>query len=238
MAKEEVTDAKAKLEGFGKEMLAQIEKGKGPKFVTLSRSRSNIKYDEKKGILSLGRNSEERDFVNVGQAKRFMQTVAIAAKCHKFLEENLHTTIRGLFYQLKYSLGDDVDENIFNEQSESNPLIEDLEVALQLKREDLNLNATRKGILAGSIRVVDRFGGEKIEIDGTKQGRSGWAIPSDVDNDIEFVDVNAKYVIVVEKDALWQRLNEDRFWKKGELHTNISARAGCQGHKKAYTKAC
>jgi DNA topoisomerase-6 subunit A len=214
MAKEEVTDAKAKLEGFGKEMLAQIEKGKGPKFVTLSRSRSNIKYDEKKGILSLGRNSEERDFVNVGQAKRFMQTVAIAAKCHKFLEENLHTTIRGLFYQLKYSLGDDVDENIFNEQSESNPLIEDLEVALQLKREDLNLNATRKGILAGSIRVVDRFGGEKIEIDGTKQGRSGWAIPSDVDNDIEFVDVNAKYVIVVEKDALWQRLNEDRFWKK------------------------
>ena len=59
-----------------------------------------------------------------------MQTVAIAAKCHKFIKENLHTTIRGLFYQLKYSLGEDVDENIFNEQAESNPLIEDLEAAL------------------------------------------------------------------------------------------------------------
>ena len=205
---------KEKLEEFGKELLCQIDKEKSPKFVTLSRSRSNVKYDEKQGVLVLGKNSEERDFLNVGQAKRFMQTTAIAAKCHQFLKENLHTTIRGLFYQLKYSLGEDVDENIFSEQSESNPLIEDLEVALNLKREDLNLNATRKGILAGNMKVVDRFGGEKIEIDGAKQGRSGWSIPSDVDHDIDFVDVKAKYVLVVEKDALWQRLNEDKFWKK------------------------
>ena len=143
-----------------------------------------------------------------------MQTVAIAAKCHDFVKQNLHTTIRGLFYQLKYSLGDDIDENIFNEQSESNPLIEDLEVALSMKRENLNLNANRKGVLTGNMRVLDSFGDEKTEIDTSKMGRSGWAIPSDVDNDIEFVDVKAKYVIVVEKDALWQRLNEDGFWKK------------------------
>lgn len=206
--------ATKRLEDFGREILAEIEKGKGPKFVTLSRSRSNINFDEKKGILELGKNSEERNFVNVGQAKRFMQTFAIAAKCHKFLEENLHTTIRGLFYQLKYSMGDDVDENIFNEQAESNPLIEDLEVSLGVKREDLNLNANRKGVLVGNMRVIDNFGGERVEIDTSKQGRSGWSIPSDVDNDIEFVDVKAKYVLVVEKDAIWQRLNEDGFWKK------------------------
>ena len=48
-------------------------------------------------------------------------------------------------------------------------------------------------------------------------GRSGWAIPSDVDNEIEFVDVKAKYVLVVEKDALWQRLNEDGTLEEGEL---------------------
>ncbi|HUC38564.1 MAG TPA: hypothetical protein VL944_00350, partial [Candidatus Acidoferrum sp.] len=123
-------DTKKKLEEFGGEILEEIEKGKGPTFTTTSRSRGNVRFDEKKGILTLGSNSEERNFVNVGQAKRFMQTVAIAAKCHKFLEENLHTTIRGLFYQLKYSLGEDIDENIFNEQAESNPLIEDLEVSL------------------------------------------------------------------------------------------------------------
>jgi DNA topoisomerase-6 subunit A len=205
---------KKKLEDFGKGILDEIDRGKSPTFSTLSRSRSNVHYDEKKGVLTLGTNGEERSFVNVGQAKRFMQTLAIAAKCHKFLEEDLHTTIRGLFYQLKYSLGEDVDENIFNEQAESNPLIEDLEVSLGVKREDLNLNANRKGVLAGNMRIIDNFGGERTVIDTAKQGRSGWAIPSDVDNEIEFVDIKAKYVLVVEKDAIWQRLNEDGFWKK------------------------
>ena len=207
-------DAKQKIESLGEGIVKSIKAGKNPKFVTAARKRSNILYDQKTGYLKLGNAMEERDFVNVAQAKRFMQTIAVASKCHKFVSENLHTTIRGLYYQLKYSLGEDVDENIFSEQSESNPLIEDLEVSLGTTREALNLNANRKGVLAGNMKVLDRFGDEKVEIDCSKQGRSGWAIPSDVDNDIKFVDIKAKYAIVVEKDALWQRLNEDGFWKK------------------------
>ena len=210
-------DAKKSLEEFGEQIAKDIESKKNPKFITGARTRSNIVYNEKKGYLSLGPAQEERNFMNTAQSKRFMQTVAIAAKCHKFLDENLHTTIRGLYYQLKYSLGEDIDENIFSEQAESNPLIEDLEVALDLKREDLNLNANRKGVLAGNMKIMDTFGTERQEIDASKMGRSGWAIPSDVDNDIEFVDVKAKYVLVVEKDALWQRLNEDRLWKKENM---------------------
>ncbi len=205
------------LEDFGGKIVKDIEGDRNPKFVTTTRTRSNIIYNDKKGYLSLGPAQEERNFINTAQTKRFMQTVAIASKCHQFVEQNLHTTIRGLYYQLKYSLGEDVDENIFSEQAESNPLIEDLEVALGLKREDLNLNANRKGVLAGNMKILDTFGKEKQEIDASKMGRSGWAIPSDVDNDMEFVDVKAKYVLVVEKDALWQRLNEDGIWKKENM---------------------
>ncbi|MGC8586240.1 MAG: DNA topoisomerase IV subunit A [Candidatus Micrarchaeia archaeon] len=215
--KKEEKYAKEKLEDFASSIVNQIYAGKNPKFVATARTRSNVLYNDKKGYLLLGNAKEERNFINVAQSKRFMQTIAIAAKCHKFISENLHTSIRGLYYQLKYSLGEDVDENIFSEQAESNPLIEDLEVALNLKREDLNLNANRKGVLAGNIKIIDTFGNEKLEIDASKMGRSGWAIPSDVDNDIKFVDIKAKYVLVVEKDALWQRLNEDRFWKKENI---------------------
>lgn len=214
-------NAKKSLEEFGENIIKEIESKKSPKFVTGARTRSNIVYNDKKGFLSLGPAQEERHFLNTAQSKRFMQTVAIAAKCHKFIDENLHTTIRGLYYQLKYSLGEDIDENIFSEQAESNPLIEDLEVALELKREDLNLNANRKGVLAGNVRIMDTFGKDKQEIDASRMGRSGWAIPSDVDNDIEFVDLKAKYVLVVEKDALWQILNEMGLWKK-ENHILIS----------------
>ena len=204
---------KQKLEELGKRLLREIEQGQSPQFETVLRGKSNILHSDE-GYLYLGDKKEKRVFLNVGQAKKFMQTVAVAAKCKKFKEENLHTSIRGLFYQLKFTLGEDLDEELFEEQSESNELVEDLEVALNLKREDLNLSTDRKGVVAGNLVLKDKFGGEEVEIDCTKQGRSGWMIPSDVDNGMEFIDVDVDYVLVIEKDALWQRLNEDKFWKK------------------------
>lgn len=212
MAKAEASTL-GKLEGMGRDMRGEISAAQSPTFACTVRSRGNVLLDDR-GYLKLGDKRETRTFLNMSQAKKFMQTVAIAAKCKKFLKENLHTSIRGLFYQLKFSLGEDIDEELFSEQAESNPIIEDLEVALDVKREDFNLSTDRKGVVAGSIVLKDRFGGETTEIDCAKQGRSGWMIPSDVDNGMDFVDVDADYVLVVEKDALWQRLNEDKFWKK------------------------
>ncbi len=206
--------ALSKLIELGRDIVSEIEANKSPSFYTPVRSRSNVYFDPDTGILRLGEKREKRTFVHVSQAKKFMQTIAIAAKLKKFLEEGLHTSIRGLYYQLKFSLGEDLDEELFSEQSESNPLIEDLEAALGLKREDFNLSTDRKGVVAGNLVIRDKFGGEENIIDASKQGRSGWMIPSDVDNGMEFVEVDADYVLVVEKDALWQRLNEDKFWKK------------------------
>ncbi|MFH0927687.1 MAG: DNA topoisomerase VI, partial [Candidatus Micrarchaeota archaeon] len=68
--------------------------------------------------------------------------------------------------------------------------------------------------VAGPLVLRDRFGGDETIIDATKQGRSGWMIPSDVDNGMDIESLDADYVLVVEKDAMWQRLNEDKFWRK------------------------
>jgi DNA topoisomerase-6 subunit A len=206
--------AMKKLESLGKAMVAEVKKGEGPTFETTLRTKSNTIYDEGLGCLRTGDKKELRKFLSVAQARTFMQTVAIATKTRQFLREDLHTSIRGLFYQLKFSLGEDIDEDLFTEQSESNALIEDLEVALRIKREDLHLTTDRKGFVAGPMTIMDRFGGEETVIDLEKQGRSGWSIPSDVDNGMEIKKLDADYVLVVEKDALWQRLNEDKFWKK------------------------
>ncbi|MBI5159275.1 hypothetical protein HY992_04095 [Candidatus Micrarchaeota archaeon] len=207
-------DVIARLKGLGTHMLSEIKTEQSPTFETKVRSRSNIFYDENYGVIRLGDKVETRTFLNVAQARKFMQTIAVASKCKKFLDEDAHTSIRGLFYQLKFSLGQDVEESLFEEQSESNPLVEDLEVALNVKREDLNLSTDRKGVVAGNLVLKDKFGGTTDTIDCGKQGRSGWMIPSDVDNGMEFVKCDADYVLVVEKDALWQRLNEDKFWQK------------------------
>ena len=203
-----------KLEELGKGIVKQIKNDDGPTFETTLRTRSNIFYDEAFRCLRTGDKQETRKFLSVSGARKFMQTMAIAAKTKQFLYEGLHTSIRGLFYQLKFTLGENMEEDLFSEQSESNALIEDIEVALKVKREDLNLTTDRKGFVAGAVKIKDTFGGEQTTIDLAKQGRSGWSIPSDVDNGMEIKELDAEYVLVVEKDALWQRLNEDKFWKK------------------------
>ncbi len=203
-----------KLEELGKSIVDQIENEQPPEFETVLRTRSNVYYDESFKCLRTGNKRETRKYLSISQARKFMQTIAIAAQLKQNLSQKKHTALRGLFYQLKRTLGENLDEDLFSEQSESNPLVEDLEAALGLKREDFNINADRKGFVAGPMKIIDRDGGEENVIDLTKMGRSGWSIPSDVDNDIEISDVKADYVLVVEKDAIWQRLNEDRFWRK------------------------
>ena len=139
-----------------------------------------------------------------------MQTLMVAAECKSIKNQGVTTTIRDLYYALKRTIPG-TRENTFEEQDESDPVVEDLEAMLDTLRENLNLKADRKGYMAGSISLVDM--GDRINC--AKMGSSGWAIPSNVeDSVIQFEDAKAEYILVIEKDAVWQRLNEDKFWKK------------------------
>jgi len=97
----------------------------------------------------------------------------------------------------------------FEEQQESDPIIVDLEVMLDMLREQLNLNADVRGRVVGNVVVKDS--GDTIDF--SKLGSGGWAIPSNVE-DITIKSVNAKYILVIEKNAAFERLHEDKFWKK------------------------
>ena len=197
-----------KLASLGASVLKQVESGESPHLDVPIRSLSNVIYDERTGIIKLGDKKSKRFFLNVAHSKRFMQTLLVAAKCKELLEEGIHTSLRELFYNLKRTI-EGSNENTFDEESESNAVIEDLEVMLDLLREQLHLNADPKGRVVGEVTIVDA--GDEIHLD--KLGTGGWHIPSNVE-DIKFKRVNAKFVLVVEKDAIWERLNEDKFWKK------------------------
>jgi len=134
----------------------------------------------------------------------------VAAECKKIIDQGVTTSIRDLYYALKHTI-DETRENTFDSQDESDPILEDLEAALDVLREELHLKADRKGYMAGPIVLEDA--GDRINC--AKMGSSGWAIPSDVEPEIiKFIENGAEFVLVSEKDAIWQRLNEDRFWEK------------------------
>ncbi len=196
------------LTGLGKKVLADIDKKENPNIEIPIRALSNVIFDKKSGQLMLGNKTSKRYFFNVAHSKKFMQTMMVAAFAKSLIDEGIHASIRDMFYNLKRTLPDS-NENTLDEQSESDPIIVDIEVALDVLREQLHLTTDRKGIVAGNVVIQDR--GDSI--DWSKLGSGGWSIPSTVD-EIDIKKVNAEFVLVCEKNAGFERLHEDKFWQK------------------------
>jgi DNA topoisomerase-6 subunit A len=174
------------------------------------RSLANVSWSEKRRLVELGNQKQKRYFFNVSMAKKFMQTFLVSEACKELIDSGKTTSIRDLYYVTKHTIGD-TKQNTFEEQEESDPIIEDLEVTVDALREELHLFADPKGAMVGPITVVDS--GDTIDL--RRMGSGGWAVPSIVEeNVVTFRKHEAKYVLLVEKSAVWKRFNEDKFWKR------------------------
>ncbi len=199
---------KESLVELGNELATQIEDGKNPTIELSVRSLSNVVYNEKTQKLGIGDKTSERQFFNVSHAKKFLQTIEVAAISKSLLDIDKHASLRDVFYMAKRTIPG-TKTNVVDEQNESDKAIEDLELVSGFTREQLNINANKMGSVAGNVVVEDA--GDTI--DWSKLGSGGWSIPSNVEN-IVFRKVSAKYIIYMEKAAVWERLHEDKFWMK------------------------
>jgi len=203
-------DTAKKLENMAQVVVKFAKAKEDPGFDIPSRTLSNAKFDEKKKIITMGESVQRRNFFNLGQAKKFMQTMLIASGCKELADQAKSTSIRDMYYHTKHTI-EGTSENTFDDQSESDPIIEDLEVAITSLREELGLFAENRGAMVGPMTLVDN--GDTIDL--TRMGSGGWAVPSIVEDDIiQFKKHNARYILLIEKGAVWNRFNQDRFWEK------------------------
>ena len=174
-----------------------------------TRSLSNVKYNKSRRFIEMGRNTNRRQLFNLSQAKTYMQTMLVASGATQLIEQGKTTSIRGLYYLLKHTI-EGTKEETFSDQAECDPVIEDCEVLLNSLREELHLYAQKKGDMVGEIVLSDR--GD--EIDCARMGSGGYGIPSIVEPEvIVFKKSSAQFILHVEKDTVWQRFNEDKFWR-------------------------
>jgi DNA topoisomerase VI subunit A len=199
-----------KIEKLAAQVLGQASKGNNPALEIRTRTLTNVSFNEKKKIIELGDRTQSREFFNTAMVRKFMQTLLVASKCKTLIGENKTVSIRQMYYMSKHTLPGS-SENTFEEQSESDPIIEDLEVGIDALREELHLFANRKGSVVGRLVIDDA--GDRIDL--ARMGRGGWSIPSIVEQDVlKFTECKAEFILFVEKDAVFSRLNEDGFWKK------------------------
>src|SRR5882724_5653952 len=198
------------IRGLAYSVVQSAERGRAPHVDIPSRSLSNVRFNQSKRIIEMGTGRNRRELFNLAQARSYMQTLLVGTGCKQLIEQGKTTSIRGLFYLLKHTI-EGTSEETFDTQDECDPVIEDLEVSLDSMREELHLYAKNAGAMVGPITLVD----SGDEIDCSRMGSGGYSIPSIVEADIvQFKKNTAKFVLHVEKDTVWRRFNEDKFWKK------------------------
>ena len=174
------------------------------------RTMSNMRYDKEKRIIEMGSSKQRRNLFNFGQARKFMQTVLLAKGCKDLIEAEKTLSLRGMYYKSLHTITG-TKEKTFGDQGESDTILEDLEVALESLREELHIYADKRGDMVGNITIIDA--GDQI--DCRRMGSGGYSIPSIVEPSvIRFKKCEADFVLHVEKNTVWQRFNEDKFWKK------------------------
>ncbi|HED53651.1 MAG TPA: DNA topoisomerase IV subunit A [Phycisphaerales bacterium] len=209
-ASEKNIQTKAKLKAMAESIVASSLAGREPKMSVPTRSASNTKWNKSRGILQMGNAAQERQLFNLGQARKFMQTLLHGQGIDELIEADKTLSLRGMFYKGLHTI-EGTKERTFNDQTESDGILEDLEVSIGALREELHVFAKKRGTMVGNITVIDA--GD--EIDCRKMGTGGYAIPSICEPDvIQFEKVEADFVLHVEKDTVWQRFNEDKFWKE------------------------
>src|SRR5262245_2769528 len=196
--------------GLADGVVVAAEKRRDPHVDIPSRTLSNVHYSPRKRIIEMGTGKNRRQLFDLSQAKAYMQTMLVASGTKKLLTQGKTTSLRGLFYMLKHTI-DGTKENTFDDQEQCDPIVEDIEVLLNALREELHLYASNRGTMVGPITLVDS--GDTI--DCSRMGSGGYSIPSIVEPEvIQFVECDAKFILHVEKDTVWRRFNEGKFWKK------------------------
>ncbi len=212
----------AKIENLADSVLKAARKKADPTIEIPIRSLSNVKFNARKAILEMGDKCQSRNFFNLQTAKKYMQSLLIASASKQLIDAGKTASIRQLYYMSKHTIKGSRGEKTFNDQSESDPIIEDLEVAVNALREELHVFADSRGAMIGEITIIDV--GDTI--DCTRMGTGGYAVPSIVEPDvIQFKKCKAKFILHVEKGTVWRRFVEDRFW---EDHNCILIHGGGQ----------
>jgi len=198
----------SKLEEYGRRILEDVKAGRNPYFDIPMRGLNNVYFDEKRRVIRMGDKLSRRYFLNVAHTRKFMQTLLLMAYVKRLVSERKHASLREAYYANKHTIPG-TKENTFEDQRESDPIIEDLERMMGVLREEMHLTADRRGYIYGDIVIRD---GED-EFNAGKLGMGGWAVPGTVEH-LQFPEINVDYALVVETAAMADRLIEEKFAQK------------------------
>ncbi len=200
-------DTIKKIQAIALHIRKSIEEEKAPILTTPIRSLTNVTYNEQEGYFVLGQSTKERH-LNASTIKTFAQTVLLLNEAKNVIKKDDMMTKREAYYVSK-----NWEDAKFNEQPESDAVMDDIEAMLGVQREALGFIPEEDGgAVAGKLIIIDKDPdtGEDIRIDCTKFGSGAYNIPADVE-ELRF-ETKAQFILAIETAGMFQRLVKHKFF--------------------------
>ncbi|KAK7371921.1 hypothetical protein VNO80_05288 [Phaseolus coccineus] len=131
------------------------------------------------------------------RAHRLVVMLRVMLIVQKLLQENKHSSKRDIYYTYP---------SLFLDQSVVDQAINDTCILMQCSRHNLNVVSAGNGLIMGWIRFSE---GERI-FDCISSPNSVHPVPVHVEEVQDIISV-AQYILVVEKESVFQRLGNDQF---------------------------
>jgi len=168
----------------------------------------NTRWDEEKRMLMIGEKMVGISPDSTKKIPTFTQYLVMANAVRKLLDEEMESTIRGMYYATLSTVGDEKNKQKFwAGQENSDDAIKAIELLTGVPREEFSVTSKPKGMISGPITL--RVGGDIIDCNLGSRATSQ-LIPTNI-RDVEIVDVKADFVMVVEKDTVLNNIRKSGF---------------------------
>jgi len=171
----------------------------------------NTIWSDEKRMLTTGDKKVEVSPDSVKKIPTFAQYLVMANAVKKLLDEDMESTIRGMYYATLSNVGDDKNKQKFwTGQEDSDNAIKAVELLTGIPREEFSVTSKPKGMISGPIKL--RVGGDIIDCNLGSRATSQ-LIPTNM-GDVQIDDVKADFVMVVEKDTVLNNIRKSGFIQK------------------------
>lgn len=171
----------------------------------------NTVWSDEKRMLTTGDKKIEVSPDSVKKIPTFAQYLVMANAVKKLIDEDMESTIRGMYYATLSNVGDDKNRQKFwTGQEDSDNAIKAVELLTGIPREEFSVTSKPKGMISGPIKL--RVGGDIIDCNLGSRATSQ-LIPTNI-GDVQIDDVKADFVMVVEKDTVLNNIRKSGFIQK------------------------
>eukprot|EP00916_Digyalum_oweni_P014135 GHVL01023178.1.p1 GENE.GHVL01023178.1~~GHVL01023178.1.p1 ORF type:complete len:315 (+),score=47.37 GHVL01023178.1:55-999(+) len=145
---------------------------------------------------------ENSDFLSDRTGRRLACVMSVLEQVYELKDTNTHATIRDVFYS---------NPALFKCQDTSDRAIKRITRSIKAERAALNIVASSKSLLRGKIRLETRSG---AMLDGSADlFARGLLLPANP-TEIVNIECDAKILLVVEKETIFNRLLDEDFHNK------------------------